>query len=793
MATQKSRRSNSTTKISRSRSVGRSERAGKKASKKMKHLAALKSADMTLLIPLAAERELMRAAQEWSYILKNRARWKKSGDLVDDQHQRCRTTLSQLGLKEKDLRQLGNSDVIEVSVPWTGIEEENWAARIMPWEFLLSSIVATPARDSVIIRHLDRMSAPRPTRSSKPSPPIRPEQVAMIVSAPDPICEFYGFSEEAKIPTQKLSQAGNSTAPPLFENLDLATLEAKLKAYSPNPRVWHFSGVDNHQGRELMQKYGSRTAEIDALIPAEDGLVLGDSRLRPRGIAALNLAESLGNLRPELAIFNIYRSAARTGALMVAYGAKAAIGFQDTIKDHVAELFIRHVYEGLNNPGGVHHAFLTALRLVRAAPQSMSGTGIVLWSETPFHPSSSRRSTRSKKRPEVEADSRLRVQEWLHQRNQPLDRTKHPELRPLLAFDILERKRMNYSLLHNGRSPLQRLKIIKSVPGIIGPIRVKVKLDVGVTGSEWVRTFQLTEDAHDLAEDVLMPLTAFGTMLCEDTRSSLTVTVTADSEVLYENSFGVTLAPAHEWEDSDSDRRWLPSFVLPDDPAIEGILGDARRYLAGLREDNYAGFDGYQSFETRKKNFEVIDDQVQSLWHTVQHDRRLQYINPPSGTHSGRQRLRVPKSIVRQGRGTCIDLALLFASCLESVEIYPVLFLLNGHAFAGYWRTERAHEQFVKIANSGQTAAARSDSDGVDSSRWSVAGKDGHREITRLVQRGDLVPLETTGLTFGYGFHEAIREGIRNLRNRDEFHSIIDVALAREESVTPLPTLGDLT
>ena len=53
------------------------------------------------------------------------------------------------------------------------------------------------------------------------------------------------------------------------------------------------------------------------------------------------------------------------------------------------------------------------------------------------------------------------------------------------------------------------------------------------------------------------------------------------------------------------------------------------------------------------------------------------------------QRIRTPSEIVAGGFGTCIDLALLFASCLEAVEIYPVVFLLNDHAFPGYWRTPR--------------------------------------------------------------------------------------------------------
>ena len=38
---------------------------------------------------------------------------------------------------------------------------------------------------------------------------------------------------------------------------------------------------------------------------------------------------------------------------------------------------------------------------------------------------------------------------------------------------------------------------------------------------------------------------------------------------------------------------------------------------------------------------------------------------------------------------------LLIASCLENVDIYPVIFLLKDHAFPGYWRNEEARDDFM--------------------------------------------------------------------------------------------------
>ena len=44
--------------------------------------------------------------------------------------------------------------------------------------------------------------------------------------------------------------------------------------------------------------------------------------------------------------------------------------------------------------------------------------------------------------------------------------------------------------------------------------------------------------------------------------------------------------------------------------------------------------------------------------------------------------------MLRERRGTCVDLALLIASCLEWIELYPVIFNTTKHAFVGCWKYE---------------------------------------------------------------------------------------------------------
>ena len=77
----------------------------------------------------------------------------------------------------------------------------------------------------------------------------------------------------------------------------------------------------------------------------------------------------------------------------------------------------------------------------------------------------------------------------------------------------------------------------------------------------------------------------------------------------------MTLIPVDEWVDDTDNNPWLPSFVLPRDPAILKIINSSRRYLVGIRDDPAAGFDGYQSVDRQGGDPTAgVDAQVQAIW-----------------------------------------------------------------------------------------------------------------------------------------------------------------------------------
>ena len=121
------------------------------------------------------------------------------------------------------------------------------------------------------------------------------------------------------------------------------------------------------------------------------------------------------------------------------------------------------------------------------------------------------------------------------------------------------------------------------------------------------------------------------------------------------------------------------------------------------------------------------------------------------------------------------------------------VFLISGHAFPGYWRSDKAWwrmKQF-RFEETGRTAEPaiaprREVITSGQSEGWMFDGVDNLVELLRYVQDGTLVPFESTFVAAQRGFFQSLEEGSGRL-HPDTFDAMIDIQSARAASVTPLP------
>ncbi len=747
-------------------------------------------------LPLACQAGALEPlAAEWMYILRNRYRWLGDEDLRQGVERRAKSALVHMGLRDTDLRRVAFNPRPQVEVEFHVAPGKAGgafdAAACFPWEFVLSAATRQMGRSRpLVVTRLLRRDEPSPTSTTL-------SRLLFVESAPGRIAALYAFdSERARL----AAAISRPWIPSSTETPDeLAKGVARRK-----PEVIHVSGVDNHQAARLLDGFYERT-EGGPAAPA-DGMIMrsasGTEEAGAYGDVADALVSDDARASLWLVTLNLYHSAARLAPACVQRGAYAVLGFLDEIDDELAEYFFQTFYYAWRTEPrrrDVASALGRAWSLLRERGQKLYGTSIVLWLSrsaldagmrpalAPVSDAAAGHLPDPFLKPDPPTAAQLRAA-----RGQPVGAA--------LQVDLIPLAEVNYSLLHNARPILKRLTLSKLVDFALEEISVTVALNAGDESLPFRYTEQLlTEPQVPLDQKIKLPLTApLLRSLRERVQSTLYVKVEWDRRIAFEETRSVTLVPVDEWRDDTPNNPWLPSFVLPRDPAVMKVIGSARRHLITLEDDPGAGFDGYQSVDRNLADpFERVDLQVRAIWMALLHEFRLMYVNPPPAYGMRNQRLRTPTEILASGSGTCIDLALLLASCFEYVDISPVIVLLSDHAFVGYWRDDEAHERFRAVAHVPKEASielgpmcVRSTVPLVDPHAWRLAPQH-YEEILGYMQRGGLRFLEATGLSFDMSFADSVKEGRQDMRAFADFDSLFDIRVARmaHPAGTPLPII----
>lgn len=199
----------------------------------------------------------------------------------------------------------------------------------------------------------------------------------------------------------------------------------------------------------------------------------------------------------------------------------------------------------------------------------------------------------------------------------------------------------------------------------------------------------------------------------------------------------------------------LPTFVTPNHPALAPILVKAAKYL-----EEWSGspsLDGYQSGDTHRVRL-----QAAAVFRAIQ-EASIIYTGAPASFDAG-QRIRLVDAALSQHLATCLDFSVLYASCLEAMDLRPLIFLIKGHAFAGLWLEETS---FPEILEEDPTSISRRFAKGVD--QLCVV------ECTMLAKESSAT------------FEDAERVAKHHFDDYEKFTCAVDVHRARMSQIIPLP------
>lgn len=229
----------------------------------------------------------------------------------------------------------------------------------------------------------------------------------------------------------------------------------------------------------------------------------------------------------------------------------------------------------------------------------------------------------------------------------------------------------------------------------------------------------------------------------------------ADGSELVRRTYAVELLAHNEWGGLGAMAELLPAFVMPNDPAVDGILKAASDVLR--RAGKPDALDGYQGGKRER-----VWETASAIWSAVA-GLRLSYVLPPASFEKVGQKVRTPGTIVDRGVATCLDTALLFAAVLEQAGLNPLVIFTAGHAFVGVW---------------------------LQPVEFSTLLTDEAGAIRRRFDIDDLLLFETTLATHSppASFSQAMAAARRQVEEGAEaaFEMAVDVRRARIQKVRPL-------
>jgi hypothetical protein len=327
-----------------------------------------------------------------------------------------------------------------------------------------------------------------------------------------------------------------------------------------------------------------------------------------------------------------------------------------------------------------------------------------------------------------------------------------------IAFQCLPR--LSYAMAHNRVPVLGEVRLSTSLEEVVGAVMaITVADDEGPVSHPFTQAVDLAASAPTRVLDPAVRLNPAAMLQVRERRpATVTVEVSHDGRTIGTAQEHVELLAGNQWLADPPGLAFelLTAFVLPNDPAIALLLDEAAVRLQV--NTGSSSMDGYQS-----GNPERVDQVVRAIWEACQ-ARSVRYAEPPASWADVGQKVRTPADVLEGGVGTCLDTTVALAAALEQAGIRPLIWVLKGHAFLGYWREETALDAIVYDD-------AREVMNDVDLERMRLV------ETTAVAQR-------ETPIDFGETHRLALKAIEGDL---DIVLAIADVWSARQTGVVPVP------
>jgi superfamily I DNA and/or RNA helicase len=322
---------------------------------------------------------------------------------------------------------------------------------------------------------------------------------------------------------------------------------------------------------------------------------------------------------------------------------------------------------------------------------------------------------------------------------------------------------LNISLYLNDIKPIKSLTIENTSEVDSAQLEIKITSDLPC-----IEPFNYILSMVPAKKDVKIPLENlkvnrnFFNNLSETEKANITIEVIEQEITILKETISINIQPLEHFGGFHVLPELIAAYVTPNHPYVYHIKRKAIEILE--KQQLKTAFEGYQSNDIER----VL--QIMSAIYSAIQSEDIIYSSLPPGYEETGQRLRMLNTIQQEKFGNCIDISLLFAACLEAVDLNPILIIIRGHAFVGCWLQD---DKFSEVINDDKTA------------------------ITKRLSKGirEMITVEATSVCMGNNikFSDALDAGEAQLVQKDDFLLSIDIKRARTLRIRPLPLLTNST
>lgn len=327
-----------------------------------------------------------------------------------------------------------------------------------------------------------------------------------------------------------------------------------------------------------------------------------------------------------------------------------------------------------------------------------------------------------------------------------------------LRIEGIINKTISYSMQQNRINALKKIRITNLTEEEYEGLKVKIsfapqfasELEVAVLKLAAYENIELKNIVPVISGEYLASLT-------EKEVGYVTVAVYNGEELLGSENSEIEILPYGQWSGTVYMPELLCAFVMPNHPAVQGIVAKTATWL-----EKWKGDPAILGYSTRNPN--EVRMQMAAVYEAIKQEA-IAYCLPPASYETVGQKIRTPDEITGQKMATCLDLAVLYASALEAMGLNPLIMIHKEHAYIGCWLEEKS---FAECVQDDVSALLKRTAEGID----------------------EIALAECTVMTAGknVSFEEACKVAKEQLQKEDDFRMAIDVERCRGGNIRPLPS-----